>query len=385
MNREALLNSFLGDLSLSEFTGSLGAAFGCPVLVCDLSFHVVAAFLADAENGICREAVAHSELPLSLCEALSGFTESSPFASARVGGVSAFPLSSGGIRLGILLFFDGGKIPEKDGFFAAGLAAKQFYADRHAGGVFDTAQEILSELLEGRFEDEAAFSRAAAGTFLAGFSPTAFVLIALPENREGSVKEEHLREELSRGFRASHPFFYRGQLLLFLHEDHDMNLIQSFVKIYRLRAVLSLPIGSLFGLPALYRQAAGTLSYLSRAGNSPFFVRGADYALLTLLSDCRGAAGFPVEKIRKLADYDRENGTELCLTLYTYLSFAHSLQTTAEKLFTHRNTIQYRIRKIKEDFELDPETGEDTLSLLLSLALVLSEAEKDALFIRQNL
>ena len=108
MNREALLNSFLGDLSLSEFTGSLGAAFGCPVLVCDLSFHVVAAFLADAENGICREAVAHSELPLSLCEALSGFTESSPFASARVGGVSAFPLSSGGIRLGILLFFDGG-------------------------------------------------------------------------------------------------------------------------------------------------------------------------------------------------------------------------------------------------------------------------------------
>ena len=164
-----------------------------------------------------------------------------------------------------------------------------------------------------------------------------------------------------------------------------MNLIQSFVKIYRLRAVLSLPIGSLFGLPALYRQAAGTLSYLSRAGDSPFFVRGADYALLTLLSDCRGAAGFPVEKIRKLADYDRENGTELCLTLYTYLSFAHSLQTTAEKLFTHRNTIQYRIRKIKEDFELDPEAGEDTLSLLLSLALALSEAEKDALFIRQNL
>ena len=53
MNREALLNSFLGDLSLSEFTGSLGAAFGCPVLVCDLSFHVVAAFLADAESGIC--------------------------------------------------------------------------------------------------------------------------------------------------------------------------------------------------------------------------------------------------------------------------------------------------------------------------------------------
>ena len=72
---------------------------------------------------------------------------------------------------------------------------------------------------------------------------------------------------------------------------------------------------------------------------------------------------------------------ELCLTLYTYLTCGHSLLRTCDKLFTHRNTVQYRIRKIREEFGLDTEDPDRQLGFLLSLALALLRLGHEELFI----
>ncbi|MEK5382697.1 PucR family transcriptional regulator [Niallia sp. FSL W8-0635] len=60
-------------------------------------------------------------------------------------------------------------------------------------------------------------------------------------------------------------------------------------------------------------------------------------------------------KIGKLIQYDKENDSDLVKTLFYYLSSNGSLKETAKQLYIHRNSVKYRIDRIKEiaDITLD--------------------------------
>jgi DNA-binding PucR family transcriptional regulator len=49
-----------------------------------------------------------------------------------------------------------------------------------------------------------------------------------------------------------------------------------------------------------------------------------------------------------LADYDAVRGTQLVLTLAEYLEHEGSYEATAATLAVHRNTVKYRLRRIRE-------------------------------------
>lgn len=61
------------------------------------------------------------------------------------------------------------------------------------------------------------------------------------------------------------------------------------------------------------------------------------------------------DKLRKLEEYDHANGTYLQETLVTYYMNGFSVGKSAEALFIHRNSLQYRLSKIEEllGIELD--------------------------------
>ena len=48
-----------------------------------------------------------------------------------------------------------------------------------------------------------------------------------------------------------------------------------------------------------------------------------------------------------LIDYDQKHNTQLEETLYQYLKFDSNQKAMAESLYMHRNTINYRLNKIK--------------------------------------
>lgn len=54
-----------------------------------------------------------------------------------------------------------------------------------------------------------------------------------------------------------------------------------------------------------------------------------------------------------VADHDKSNGTDFLFTLRTYLDSQRSAQKTADKLFVHRQTVNYRIQRIGELTGLD--------------------------------
>lgn len=70
--------------------------------------------------------------------------------------------------------------------------------------------------------------------------------------------------------------------------------------------------------------------------------------------------------IRPLAEYDRANRSQLVLTLRTYLRDRNK-NRTAQVLFIHRQTLAYRLRKIREITHRDLEDPDDLLALQLGL------------------
>lgn len=78
---------------------------------------------------------------------------------------------------------------------------------------------------------------------------------------------------------------------------------------------------------------------------------------------------FHQETIGKLLSYDTQNRTELLPTLDCYFRCGKNVRATAEKLFMHRNSVLYRLRKIEEVSGMRLDSPEDEFNLQLGLRM----------------
>lgn len=69
---------------------------------------------------------------------------------------------------------------------------------------------------------------------------------------------------------------------------------------------------------------------------------------------------------QKLYDYDKVHGTEYFKTIYCYIKNSRSLQGTADELFIHKNTVSYRVNRVRELFDLDLNDAEVRIGLYLA-------------------
>ncbi|MDR1640179.1 MAG: helix-turn-helix domain-containing protein [Clostridiales bacterium] len=71
--------------------------------------------------------------------------------------------------------------------------------------------------------------------------------------------------------------------------------------------------------------------------------------------------------VSMLVSYDKENGTNLLDTLKQYLFYASAPNEAAKKLNIHRNTLFYRIGKIKEMTGITLEHGDEICKIYMSI------------------
>lgn len=104
---------------------------------------------------------------------------------------------------------------------------------------------------------------------------------------------------------------------------------------------------------------------------------GAYRLLLPAMSEDPGELQrFQEETVAPLVAYDVQYETELVRTLETFLAADGSVAKTAERLFTHRHTIRYRLDRVRELSGLDVGStdGRERLSLGLKAMRVLGIA-----------
>ncbi len=70
------------------------------------------------------------------------------------------------------------------------------------------------------------------------------------------------------------------------------------------------------------------------------------------------------EKLNKLEEYGHVSGTDLVETLLSFYMNGFNITKTAEDLFLHRNSLQYRLAKITELIGLEMDDYTEYLDLI---------------------
>lgn len=136
-----------------------------------------------------------------------------------------------------------------------------------------------------------------------------------------------------------------GALLSFLEEcDMTLGISETF-------------FASEISLTPQYYEQAQVAIYLHKKLNDQrrccFHKDYLHYHILDNLEEKEDLRMFFHYKLQEILDYDRSYGTAYAITLYHYITQGYSALKASQILKIHRNTLDYRINKLKELFSVD--------------------------------
>lgn len=219
-----------------------------------------------------------------------------------------------------------------------------------------------------------------------GFYPDSlYTVVAVePINENGTYPTEDEAEELkhltqsvlSKSGRLSSFFLYDRKIITILQEfserqiDEFLDSLQKKCELqglrYKLHAGVS-PTGK--GYPFVsdgYNKAVMGLR-IARLHNrkSVRYQTMGLYKLIVSVKDNNILSELYKESLGVLEEFDEKNGTDYMTTLRCYLEHNSSVQEVAKMTYVHRNTVNYKIKKIREILKSDFDY-ENKLKLMLA-------------------
>jgi len=124
---------------------------------------------------------------------------------------------------------------------------------------------------------------------------------------------------------------------------------------------------SLEKLRFTYQNGVNALKIAQRNGINFFRFKDLGfYQILLSIPDTDLLKRLHLEYLGAIENYDRENSTQLVETLRMYLNCNGSVNETATRMYTHRNTINYRMRKVRELFPFDMDDPDSAFILKMA-------------------
>lgn len=391
-----IINSFFEQDDLKQLAAEIGTLLDCPLLVLDDTFHIAAHFsLLDFSDTVFETAVRCREISYEVGAVIS---KNANLSTGKADFIKPdesqykrrfAPLINCGVKLGYLICVDTDghlqNVPEDIWKKIETVLAKQMFIEAgRQDKPFETAEEILIHLLDGGFTSAAYFKLQVADTYLAELNPYAFALIDLTAYNSRTFEKRSLKSELKTLFANSHPFIYKGDVFLFLHSENEIPAFRQLASDFELKVVVSEPINDIFDISKSYPFVYDALKTAVENNFSGNIFTIAELRTLLMLNRIAGCKELVCEKLKLLAEHDRKKDTEYCETVFRYLSCGRSLKNTCDALFTHRNTVLYRIRRIKEDFEIPIDESDEYIPLLVGSALLLLESKGPEFFLNRT-
>ena len=385
MDLKTFLDDFMNSDDLDLLVRDASALFECPAMVVDMAFRVVSwHHPADFVDAPFDTSVELGSVSYETGSVLAGSDAQAHYVSLTD---SPFRrrfslLVTGGAPVGYLILVDvANRLEFEDArrFSAVESAlAKQLLLEENRGSSIQSTEEsVLQHLLEGKFTDESLFELQAASAGLKYMAPRRLAIANLELYRSASWSDNALRGTILDVFPMSKPLMHDGGVVFFLNSDPDRHLFRELSERFNLRIVISAPVGRLFDLPQAYAAARELMELLLPRMPHPFAAVAEDYQALMQLKQLEARKDLALPSVRALGERDRAENTLYCLTLYTYLTCHHSLQETCARLYTHRNTVLYRVKRMREDFDIPIDDPGAHLALLISAALMLLEQGRE--------
>jgi hypothetical protein len=100
------------------------------------------------------------------------------------------------------------------------------------------------------------------------------------------------------------------------------------------------------------------------------------FKILTTYPFKRDYINYLDDKIIEIVSFDKAHNSDLLDTLYAYLKYEKSVKIVASKLYIHRNTVNYRIRQLKEKFNVNFDDFHSLMKLYISIELYFIHEKK---------
>ncbi|MCH4887794.1 hypothetical protein EZV73_09425 [Acidaminobacter sp. JC074] len=149
-----------------------------------------------------------------------------------------------------------------------------------------------------------------------------------------------------------------------------------FARLENLNKKISLGLGRVYRdyryLHKSYREAQRAIHQLSLKGNK-HMMHFDDLGIYRILSNAEvlpDIKQFFIEVLGPIVLYDREKDAELLATLKMYYACGQNLKKVSEELFTHYNTIIYRMQRIKEIGNIDFSNPDESLNVHMALKML---------------
>lgn len=210
------------------------------------------------------------------------------------------------------------------------------------------------------------------------------VVLAEPSRRMTAHDTENVAGQLAGALHNGIHACYEGELVVLLSraegDELDEATVQALARTANLNGLscgISNPFGDLVDIRRFWGQARCAIRcggrFASALDDHSVF-RYRDYAYVDLLDVANRSMSLLdlcEPKLMRLVRHDEQHGGELTETLFEYLQSAQSTTRAAKLLSLHKNTLLYRLNRVREITGCDLSSGEDVFRLQLSFRLLL--------------
>lgn len=242
-------------------------------------------------------------------------------------------------------------------------------------------QRLLFNLLHASFTDRVLFQEFFSGTDLVDTTASHIVITINIKNwRVDCPLEEQLRSALHNSFPKAWSLMEYPWIILLaeladdpVQEQAQLDTLRNVLQNYHLRAGVSDRIRDFFYFTTYYQQAVSALRFAKRTSDHSPLVSYDQYKYYQMLSDLPenwAANTYCSNVVWTIYEYDLENDTEYLKTLYHYLLAGRSVNTAAKALFLHRNTISYRVDRIRTLFSVELTDTQENFQLYHSCLIL---------------
>lgn len=219
------------------------------------------------------------------------------------------------------------------------------------------------------------------------FSPKArffIVVFQFPSDPAPGVRYDILENQL-RGilYNTMQVTYQRRFVILFTRGedeglgDYVLSVLRTQAEANHLAVGISNAFRSLAEARRYYQQALEAIRFGLRipkenAYRPLYFYQ--DYSFIAMLELCRQQTdlmNFCSPTLLRLLEHDRQNDADLMNTLFEYLENSENMQNTAAALYIHKNTLAYRMNRIREIMGSDLTGSWDKFLLQLSYRVLM--------------
>ena len=276
-------------------------------------------------------------------------------------------------------------VPDENYCLVASVIAKELSAEQnlfnYATG--DTQKKVLLDLMNGNFSNKEIFSLRLRSLNVSDSTTFRIVSSDISEFRMRTYKYNYLETTLKSIFPRAWSVLMHSRILVLVDcsgadqlPEGCVEKLSSVMVAAGLKSGISDCFTDLFDSPQHYQQAMIALELSSKLHHNDPVVFFDRYKLWLCADsiDRQMRQMYVSSMVQKMHAYDIENGSQYVETLYHYLDSGKSLAKAGEALHLHRNTIVYRLERMKTLFGFCPGSSyEDMQNYLGCMILELEE------------